>query len=489
MKVSDGLLTFKIKVGKTAILPKDPFTLESFGQAAQFAYAESRVLGESSSISDAYLRAYLGKIVVYKKHEDGQTSASQLYPTLIVYESGVVILEFRMISPETAISFKDFMDGAVNLPHEVFEKVEVSPGIAINASAAYARSMPSSAVGRLKLLGAESLHRQAVVERTRVDRDGSFAFELVAWTGSADTLRSIATSIFHITSFLIVGLQGGLRYLISGQTSPPDLGAFWSGRPHIHLIEFEGQQPTASQNESKHSALFGRILAKVSFRSGEVRLGIPENLRIFEDYCAYVESTATLWAWSSEGLRAQKSSLDPNRGNYIYERQVLAETLEYGYMLHRALYHRVESLQSTVQVMRVRKNLLRLRLRMREASQSGEVRKLLESGWSKLGLDALAVEIESGLAMRESEMRSRDTNAATQVGWALTLVFGLVAVPGLADQVVIPTWKAEKWFTYLTTDQTKVAAAFASLLSVAILLSLLAVLRNLMRIRGGRERS
>jgi len=168
---------------------------------------------------------------------------------------------------------------------------------------------------------------------------------------------------------------------------------------------------------------------------------LPPDARMFQDYAAYVTRASSLWVWSLSGLSAQETWMDANRGNLIYERQVVVELLEYGYMLHRSLYHRASSFATTSEVVAVRKEILRLRLKMREASHSGEIRDLLESGWHELGLPDLITEIDAGLALRESETRSEEAQRSERVGWALTIVFGLVAVPTLADQIIKPIWK------------------------------------------------
>jgi phosphatidylserine/phosphatidylglycerophosphate/cardiolipin synthase-like enzyme len=124
---------------------------------------------------------------------------------------------------------------------------------------------------------------------------------------------------------------------------------------------------------------------------------LPKDARLFEDYGAYVTSASSLWVWSMEGLAEQEAWMDPNRRNLIYERQVLAELLEYGYMLHRSLHRRVETLGTTAEVISVRRAILQMRLRMREASHSGEIRKLLENGWNELGLPDLVSDIDAGL--------------------------------------------------------------------------------------------
>ena len=69
--------------------PPEGFALEAWGQASYFLISENKVLGDDTALPAPYLRAYLGKCRVVS---GSGASASQLnlYPTLIVYESGVL---------------------------------------------------------------------------------------------------------------------------------------------------------------------------------------------------------------------------------------------------------------------------------------------------------------------------------------------------------------------------------------------------------------
>jgi hypothetical protein len=461
------------------------FAIEAWGQSAYFLIAEQRVFGDNPTLLDPYLRAYLGKCVVSKKDEDGTTSQLNLYPILIVHRSGVLILELRMIGPEGSVSLASFIEGGVNLFREHFGQVEVSPGLARNATAAYYRSAASGIVKRIRLAWLQGLHNLAVRQRTKKSIDDSFSFELTPWSGDTDTLQSIALTVFHTCSFLLIGPRRGLAFLLLGQPMPPSLGEYWSGRPHIHLIRFQDQRETATANELSHGTEFARILARCSSPDADARRNLPRDARPFEDYNAYITSASTLWAWSKEGLKRQEGLRDANRGNFIYERQRVIEVLEYGYMLHRGLYHRVEQLGSTAQVMAIRKYLLSLQLQMREASHAGEIRDLLEHGWREFALPELSSEIESALALRESEMRSLDTLRATRLGWAIAIVFGFVAVPGLADQIVLPAWRLLNIWTVKEASEAKLIAGGAALI---LMFFVLVMTLSMLSLFGKRKR-
>jgi hypothetical protein len=452
---------------KSSKMP-DGFALEAMGQTARFVLAERHVLGEEPSFADESIRAYLGKIVVVGSDGDRSTAELNLYPVLVVYQSGVLVLELRMIGPPDPTSLSDFIAYAVNLPRIRLTKALVNPGLARSATAAYYLSSQVPFFSRFRYAWSQALHNLAVEQRTVKVEDADFSFRLSPWSGDTDSFRSIALSIFHTCAYLITGPRSGLSFLLRGPKVPPSIGRFWSGRPHVHVIRFHGQRETASENNEIHAEAFYSILS----RTPNLARALPQNLRLFEDYSAFVTASSSLWIWSKQGLKHEASRKDPNRGNYIYERQMLMELLEYGYMLHRGLYHRVENFQSADQVMDVKRYLLELRLRMRESSHSGEIRELLEAGWNALGLPMLVSDIDAGLALRESEVRSADSMRATRVGWVIATVFGIVAVPGLADQLVTPAWHVMKMHPITDPDKMKLLAAGIASCFILMILTL-----------------
>ncbi|MFI5090997.1 MAG: hypothetical protein ACHP7P_13145 [Terriglobales bacterium] len=475
-----GRSEFRLDLDEECKVKPQGFALEAWGTASYFLISERRVLGDDTALPAPYLRAYLGKCLLTSTPPDGESSEINLYPVLIVYESGVLSVEFRMIGPKGITGLADFISSGVNLFRYNFDRVEVSPGLAKFATRAYYQSAYKwNFIQRLRLIWLQAGHDVAVRQRTKKQADKDFAFDLAPLSGSeAEPLKSIALTIFYTAAFIVGRPRAGLAFLLRGQLPSPAVGEFWSGRPHIHLVRFRNQCKTASENEALHGSDFGRILCRVSnLDEAEARRVLPRDARLFQDYNAYVMSASSLWVWSTDGLAAQAAWMDPNRGNLIYERQVLAELLEYGYMLHRSLYHRVEKFSTTAEVIAVRREIVLLRLKMREASHSGEIRDLLESGWNDLGLPYLVSEIDALLRLRASETRSIEALRSTRVGWALTVVFGFVAVPALADQVVQPIWKLTPFHHFTNPSLTAVVsdgiAIFIVLLFLCMTLSVI----------------
>jgi hypothetical protein len=321
-------------------------------------------------------------------------------------------------------------------------------------------------------------HNLAVSQQTSEHKDDFFSFQMAPLSSTEpQCLQDIALTIFHVAAFLSMRPRDGWRYFLSGQNPVPALGAYWSGRPHVHLVRFDGQAETAAENEKRNYRDFASILCRVSPLEGSSRtISLPPTLRLFDDYGAYVTSATSLWVWSKWGLERERSRMDPNRGNLIYQRQLIIEILEYGYMLHRSLYHRMEMLRSSSEIATVRFQILDLKRRMREASHAGEIRDLLNAGWKEMSLPELRQEIEEGLSMLELDRRAVETLRTTRIGWALTTVFGFVAVPTLAEQLISPLWKISGIPAPASTALQKVLSVVVALLVVAPVVTLSGVI-------------
>jgi hypothetical protein len=422
----------------------DGFVAEAWRQAGHFRFNEKRVFGEDRALPPAYVRAFLGQCNLIS--EADPKSTIRLYPVLIIYESGVLMLELRTIAPDSPTRLSDFISGAVNLFQHPFDRIEVPPGLVKLATRAYYHSYRVWTLPyRAALLWLERGHDRAVRQLTRSQKEGDFAFNLAPLSGGKEAgrrekLSTFALTLFNTIAFVLGSPRSGLGFLLLGQRHAPELG-FWTGRPHMYLTRFEGQCHTASENERRYGDAFGSILGRVINPYTEPRQYLPKDMRSFDDYNAYITSTASLWVWSNSGIQSQQEWADPNRGHLIYEHQAVMELMEYGYMLHRSLLERTEGYAKADEVFGARRALLRLRQDMSEASHFGEIRDLLDYGWGELKLPELRDRIQEGLSLRESETRVSEARLSARVGRTLTVLFGLAAVPNVAQRVVEPLWE------------------------------------------------
>lgn len=454
--VGSGITAIKLepdRIGASIKLEKasedayeiEGFALEAWYQAAHFRFNELRVFGERE-IPRPYVRGFIGQCNFISNEEE--ESKIFCYPVLLIYESGVIILELRTIASDHPVSLENFILGGVNLFNNPFTKIEVPPGISKFATRAYYHSQKKwKLYHRLAIIFLERLHDKNVKKLTVTDLKGDFAFKIAPLSrseeeGYYESLSSFAQTIFHTVAFIISEPRLGLRFLLKGQNKIPLVGNFWSGRPHIYLSRFENQQEIAEDNEKLHGPAFGSILGRMFISNPELALEyLPNDSRVFSDYSAYITPPATLWVWSLSGLRQQEQWADANRGHLIYEHQATVEFLEYGYMIHRCLLERVQSYFDADRVLSARRELLELEQVMSEASHFGEIKELLNDGWDKLDLKALKYRIKEGLSIREEETRLSERRLTERIGRTLSILFGLIAVPHLAKQVIQPLWE------------------------------------------------
>lgn len=486
--VRSGITTIKIdREGSKAEMILEPsdehepsfvsFAQEAWYQAAYLRFGEIRLFGEDLSAPPPYIRAFLGQYTLTSESKEGeQLKQIVCYPIVKLYESGVLLLEVRIASPQRSVETDEFIREYVNLYRDEFDNIEVSPALAKLAPRAYLNyTLPKrSMINRLRLRKVEEGHDEVIEHLTETEEGGDFTFKTAPLPSTIDereTLISLAMTIFDVVSFVASQPRVGLELLIYGQRPLIQRGNYWEGRPHIHILRHDDQMETATENEERHRESFGWILSRVSNNKPEDSARyLPSNARSFNDYAAYITRQATLWVWAKRGVKAQEEWVDANRGHLIYEHQAHAEMLEYGYMLHRSLAESAATVRSSKEVLRLRANLSELKSRMRQSSHYGEVAELLERGWETMGVQSLREDIAEALAIRQTETQMIESSTTERIGRVLTIVFGLVAVPPIASDVIQPIWELLR--LWRPTDP---AAAKLFMVFVAFMLALIII--------------
>jgi hypothetical protein len=450
-------------------LPKG-FVIEAWGQACQFLIAADAVLGEEGALRVAHLRAYLGKFLLTGSTPEGRKYVVNTYPVITAYITGVLIVELRVIGPPSSVALKDFIDRAVNLCNIRFAKILTSQGFSSYATRAYyAITTKPNFFGRMRLVWMQSGHDLAIEQQSEVQKDEAFSFELAPLSiARGEVLRDLAKTIFTVASFILSERSSALSFVIRGRKPLLNLGQYWSGRPYVYLIRFEDQGATASSNQIQHAEDFGRILARtVAIDEKRAATVLPNDLRLFEDYSAFLNRAVVLFVWPLQGLEERGEKPDLNHGDLIYQRQVVGETLEYGYMLYRSFYHRAGSLSRSSETSRVRRDALNLRIKMDEATHAGELRDLLKEGWARFGLPELILDTKEALSLQDEFNRNKQSVRTARIGWSLTSIFGFLAIPELAEKVIEPLWRLHP--LYMSSDPTMVKLA-AYAISVVLVL-------------------
>lgn len=421
----------------------DGFVSEAWHQCTYFRFSELRLFNAYPSLPPNYVRALMGKCIFYN---DDENYSVNLYPILTVYETGVLSVEFRKISPSYKIPLDEFITKEVNRTQIPFNRVDVPPALSILASSAYLRTQENwNLRERAKLVKQEQDHIESIKARTIFDDDKDFNFKLSELSlygeNNKEWLYTIALTIFDTVAYLLSVPKEKYDFIFLGQPVTVDFDGHWVGRPHIYLCDFTGQQVTASLNEEINKNSFTKILMQSSeFPEDIKKKFLPEDSRLFEDYSAYLGQALSLWAWSKKGIQQQARWNDGNRGHLIYEKQATMRLLDYVYILHRRLLNESLSLEDYDQVISVRRELIDLEQKISEVSAFGEIRNLLKNGWSQMGLDSIKDRIDKALLLQQEEKSNKETRLYRKIGVTLTILFGLASIPTLANEVLKPIW-------------------------------------------------
>jgi len=411
---SRSSMEFRIKPAA----PEENYPREAMFQSIYLRFAEIKQFRQGGQFPARYIRGHLGECVLTadKYHY-------LVYPIVKIFETGVMLVELRIGSPDAKMTVRDFVAEFVNLYKRDFGDVLVPPALRRAGQHAYALSdvRINPVLTRVGSFLLDRELRKYLKLNTEIRKSGDFDFELAHLWGELRehsnteethtethqtapfTISDLATTIFSAVSVSLNGLRSGASLLVR-PNSVMTLGDAWLGRPHVHLVRFDEQAATVKGNEVKFRKDFGEILSGIDIRGGRPEIEyMPANSRSFNDFGAYITKAATLWVWTRRGLQEQKKWAVPNRGHLIYFNQSICEVLEYGHMLHRRLFQLVANRQSSEAALTARDNLVHLRVTMNEVSGYGEITDMLIRGWNELGVKSLQEAIADMIDIRQVE--------------------------------------------------------------------------------------
>lgn len=402
-----------------------PFAVETLYQCGYLRYGEHVTLGESSEFTPPYVRTLLGQMELRSPERE-----IAMYPMVKLHATGVLLISFRMISPDRLFSHRALIDRFVHLPRVRFSDWWVSPALArvaptigadIEAPSQMLRDAHDAAVDFHTEVG----NPQLKLQLAPIASDGS------GWT-LTDVALSIADIIRVIADRAIPNRRRELR-----------LGHHWSARPNIHLIRFVRQQPTSIENEAAFGHALGSILAGVVDADPAVNRGfLTPNARPFSDYAVYTNSAARLWVHATRSLRAKRDlPYDPNRGVYVYEQQAIADAIDHAYAVHHRLASNTGNADEIDRTLDQQRQLVALEVALQSTGRSGDIRDLIRRNLDELGVPSLRSAAQQLLAIHQQRLAGRAEKRTAAWATAMTFVFGLLAVPPIASEVVKPLWR------------------------------------------------
>jgi hypothetical protein len=147
--------------------------------------------------------------------------------------------------------------------------------------------------------------------------------------------------------------------------------------------------------------------------------------------------------------------------------------LEYGYMLHRSLAENSTKTSGSGNVLRLRKDIARLKSQLRQPSPFGEIEDLLEEGWQCMGVQGLREDIAEVLAIAEAEAKIAEARSSESMSKALTILFGLIAVPSIAGEVIRPMWDLLSLWRPANPSTETLFMVFIALIFVSVIIYLI----------------
>lgn len=369
-------------------------------------YFETYHFSKERFFGERYVRVFLGEIVL-----TGKFGNSFLYPLLTLYENGVILINFRrLIDTETRID--EFVENEVMFRRNDITRVLVPKPIADLNS----------------LFTAENN-----LKKSKKHKNGDFIFEMT------EEYFEHPTALADVALYLFTTLGRIANVFFAKKGESIEVSEYWRGRLSVHLIEFEGQANAATENHSLHYEDLTRITSHVSSAIGvKDKLGDLDDLRYFDDFNAYTSGSGFLFVWSKSGLALNERFNDINLVNLVYNNQVLSDYCAFVDMSFMAILSRIKKTDDMQEVLRLQEYYYQLQFESDSITRFGETQEMLRIAYSQFGVDKTASEIDKQIELTKTKVTHLADRTQNKVTDRITILFGIISVPVLADSVVIP---------------------------------------------------
>jgi hypothetical protein len=435
---------FKPKNGKS--LDYGAFVKECLFIAARMKFGNNRLFGDDITFMEPNLQIFSGLCKLVNKESKFEVNC---YPIMTLFSTGILVVSLRVIGPTNGIRLEDFIKYGENLFMLSFDEAKCPPGFGIWAPTAYYLSHFSTfTFVKRFMMNVLYEHHKIEFEKTKTrEKIGDFEFDLAALTrgDEKESLSGLARTIFGLIGlFINVGAKHPIWNYSKKQN---EQGDFWKGRPNVYIIRHSNQAASAKDNFEQNKDDFIKILAQgqdINEKNKEVFAA--EDLRYFNDYNVFITSVITLTIWSKEGATADAEFADANHGHLIYEKHVLAEILEYGHILYRAIIDRLLRQYDSENVFSMKKDLAKLKYKMNNLGPFGEIWEMLKTGWKEYGIENLQNYLDKLTEIQSSYIDWKDNKESAIRDRILTIALGVLAAPSIADAIIIPLWKYLKFW-------------------------------------------
>lgn len=423
---NSGAFHLELLFGSTLEMTEDIEVF--FEDACNLAFSDQKLFNTTDVKKN--IRVYCQKFLA--KYSYGEFL---ILPCLKIFEDGVTLVKYKLESKNKDIKIYDFIENFVNIGLNKFLDIKVSPSISKLSSISYMYSIKQSIFSRFKCLKDAKMHINEVNNRTSEYTIENQIFRLVEFPGAEnnkDSFSSLTLTYLNIINFIYVAPKRDWHFLLFGINGRVHQSNYWSGRPYVYLFDFKDKEQTASQNNNKFYKEFIGIIQR-AYNPYITIQELPEDMRAFEDSSDFISSSGYLCAFSNilneDGVK-----------NAIYNKEIISEYLEYGYIIHKALKAKIQYSNNLSETFLLRSYVNNLG-ELYELSYSGEVRTFLEKGWQEFGLSKIKKQIDEEINIDHDYKNYKYQIYNNNFNRFLTIIFGVLTIPTIAKEVIVPIWR------------------------------------------------
>lgn len=313
--------------------------------------SEERIL-KNMHYDYPYIKCFLSPINV--TFTTGKTKT--LYPQLTIYNTGVLNLTFRIMSPEQEFNYEvnSFIYNEINLNNLKIKELE----------------LPYEILESIKDFEIFDLENNKKTVHL-----GSFKHTFA----KIDKFENL----LDLTTFLV----SVISYHISNKFKKFDYyNNYWLYSQSIYLLDYKNQPYHKEDIIENFREYLIQILYQIPFSyDANFSKKLPEDLRELNQYCLFIIKGMSLWISSKDELELFKE--DINNERKVYEKQVLVEAINHFNLLINKLYEVSQNNdESYNEVIKLQKYLINFQRSFKTAyvSNFGEINNILNYCYKEL---------------------------------------------------------------------------------------------------------
>ena len=299
-----------------------------------------------------YIKGFLSPINV--TFSTGQTKI--LYPQLTIYNTGILNLTFRIISPTPVFNYEvnSFIYNEINLNNLKIKELE----------------LPYEILESIKDFQFDDLENNK-----KTINFGSFKHNFVK-VNDFENLLDFTKFLISVISFHISNKFRKFDYYNN----------YWLYSQSIYLLDYKNQPYHKEDIIENFKEYLIQILYRIPFLY-DVNFSkeLPEDLRELNQYCVFMIKGMSLWISSKDELELFKD--DINNERKVYEKQVLVEAINHFNLLVNKLYEVSQNNDNSYdEVIKLQKYLINFQRFFKTAyvSNFGEINHILNYCYEEL---------------------------------------------------------------------------------------------------------